>query len=123
MSGKSTRQAMKVHILASLITALPTAAFAECALFTGTADGWSKEDASEGALNALKGSIDGWKAKSKVRAVSVTAMKPTPQPYWRSGVADHLLLHPDIVTGGSHTVCWTGVVSPVVCTSGAKVCW
>jgi hypothetical protein len=27
------------------------------------------------------------------------------------------------VTAKSYTVCWKGVVSPVVCTSGAKVCW
>jgi hypothetical protein len=33
-------------------------------------------------------------------------------------------LKPDIiVTGQSHTVCWKGVVSPVVCTSSAKVGW
>jgi hypothetical protein len=28
-----------------------------------------------------------------------------------------------VVTAKSHTVCWRGVVSPVVCTSGAAVCW
>jgi len=28
-----------------------------------------------------------------------------------------------VVTPKSYTVCWHGVISPVVCTSGAKVCW
>ena len=32
-------------------------------------------------------------------------------------------LKPDVVTAKSYTVCWKGVVSKVVCTSGAKVCW
>jgi hypothetical protein len=27
------------------------------------------------------------------------------------------------VTSKSYTVCWQGVVSPYVCTSGAKACW
>jgi hypothetical protein len=30
---------------------------------------------------------------------------------------------PDIVNASSYTVCWHGVVSPYVCTSGAKVYW
>ena len=28
---------------------------------------------------------------------------------------------PDVVSDSACTICWTGVVSPVVCTSGAKV--
>jgi hypothetical protein len=28
-----------------------------------------------------------------------------------------------VITDTSYTLCWRGVVSPVVCTSGAKVCW
>jgi hypothetical protein len=27
------------------------------------------------------------------------------------------------LSDSAYTICWTGVVSPVVCTSGAKVCW
>jgi hypothetical protein len=30
---------------------------------------------------------------------------------------------PDVVNASSYTVCWHGVVSPYVCTSGAKICW
>jgi hypothetical protein len=27
------------------------------------------------------------------------------------------------VRSDSYTICWSGVVSPYVCTSGAKACW
>jgi hypothetical protein len=60
---------------------------------------------------------------AKVGTVSVTPMRPKPEPYWRSGVSNDLFLKPDIVTSQTYTICWKGVVSPVVCTSGAKVCW
>ena len=60
---------------------------------------------------------------SKVSPVTVTAEKPQPRPFWRSSVPSHALLPPDVVSDSAHTICWTGVVSPVVCTSGAKLCW
>jgi hypothetical protein len=50
-------------------------------------------------------------------------MRAKPQPYWRSEVWDELYYKPDIVKSNSYTVCWRGVVSPYVCTSGAKACW
>ena len=50
------------------------------------------------------------------------AMRATPQPYWRSSVSQSFY-KPDIVRSDSYTVCWSGVVSPYVCTSGAKACW
>ena len=39
------------------------------------------------------------------------------------GRSPDLFLAPDVITDSAYTVCWKGVVSPVVCTSGAKVCW
>jgi hypothetical protein len=110
-------------VAAGLMTLVPTSLIAKCSMITGTADGWNKDDASAGARTALNEAVAEWKTKAKVGAVSVTAMRPKPQPYWRSEVAAHLFLKPDIVTAQSHTICWKGVVSPVVCTSGAKVCW
>ena len=41
-------------------------------------------------------------------------MKAKPQPYWRDSVSAELYLKPDVVTAKSYTVCWKGVVSPVV---------
>jgi hypothetical protein len=53
----------------------------------------------------------------------VTAQRAEPQPYWRPYVSDNMYYHPDIVNAKSYTICWQGVVSPYVCTSGAKICW
>ena len=105
----------------SMAAAAPASA-GGCSKFTGTADGWDKSDALSGAQAALAGAISDFKAKSKT-AVSITPMKAQPQPYWRDSVAAELYVKPDVVTAKSYTVCWHGVVSPVVCTSGAKVCW
>ena len=93
-----------------------------CSRFVGTADGWDKPDALSGSQAALAGAISDFKAKNKA-AISVTPLKAKPQPYWRDSVSAELYVKPDVVTAKSYTVCWHGVVSPVVCTSGAKVCW
>ena len=50
-------------------------------------------------------------------------MRASPQPYWRDSVSADLYYKPDIVKAEFYTVCWHGVVSPYVCTSGAKACW
>jgi hypothetical protein len=94
-----------------------------CSKFIGTADGWDKGDAVSGAQTALAGAIAEFKTKNKGGVLSVSAMRATPQPYWRESVSADLFVKPDVVTAKSYTVCWHGVVSPVVCTSGAKVCW
>ena len=92
-----------------------------CNKLIGTADGWDKPDALSGAQSALAEAVAEFK-KSK-GAVTVSAMSARPQPYWRDSVSAELYVKPDVVTAKSYTVCWHGVVSPVVCTSGAKVCW
>jgi hypothetical protein len=94
-----------------------------CSKFIGTADGWDKADAVSGAQAALASAITEFKAKNKGGVLSVSGMRATPQPYWRSSVSADLYVKPDVVTSKSYTVCWHGVISPVVCTSGAKVCW
>ncbi|HVQ10577.1 MAG TPA: hypothetical protein VMS19_01575 [Methyloceanibacter sp.] len=96
-------------------------ASAGCTKLVGTADGWDKRDALSGAQAALAEAVAEFK-KGK-GAVTVIGMKAKPQPYWRDSVSAELFLKPDVVTAKSHTVCWKGVVSPVVCSSGAKVCW
>ena len=50
-------------------------------------------------------------------------MRAKPQPYWRDAVSAELFHKPDIVKADSYTICWSGVISPFVCTSGAKACW
>jgi len=92
--------------------------------FSGTSDAIVKSGAVEGSLESLREAIDKWKAENGVTGpVSETAQKPQLHPYWRSEISPHLFLQPDVVTDAAYTICWKGVVSPVVCTSGAKLCW
>ena len=80
--------------------------------------------AVEKSLKSLDEQIEKWKADKGVTGpVTVTAEKPQPHPFWRSSVPSYALLPPDVVSDSAYTICWTGVVSPVVCTSGARVCW
>ena len=67
--------------------------------------------------------IKQYKAENHLGAVTVSAMRAEPQPYWRGRVSGNMMYHPDIVTEKSYTVCWQGVISTYVCTSGAQVCW
>ena len=96
---------------------------AGCTGFSGTADGFDKQEAVTRAQSALAEAVAGYKAEKRLGAISVSAMRAKPKPYWRETVTPDLFVKPDIVTSRSYTVCWTGVISPYVCTSGAKVCW
>ena len=101
-----------------------SATFNRCKIFIGTADAIIKSNAVESSVQALREVIDKWKAENSVNgAAREIAEKPTPVPYWRSEVSLDLFLPPDVVTETSYTLCWKGVVSPVVCSSGTKLCW
>ena len=91
--------------------------------FSGTADGFDQETGVSRAQLALSDAIAEYKKQKRLGAITVTAMRAKPQPYWRDSVWDELYYKPDIVKSNSYTICWHGVVSPYVCTSGAKVCW
>jgi hypothetical protein len=96
---------------------------AACVGFSGTADGFDQETGVSRAQLALADAINQYKNQKKLGHVTVTAMRAEPHPYWRSSVWDELYYKPDIVKSDSYTVCWHGVISPYVCTSGAKACW
>jgi hypothetical protein len=121
------RLSLLLYVAAIACCALPGpagAAPARCYYFSGTADALIKSNAVQGALDSLQGAIDKWKTDNGVAGPAVqTAQRPKPHPYWRSSVDPDLFLPPDVVTDTTYTVCWKGVVSPVVCTSGAKLCW
>jgi hypothetical protein len=100
------------------------AAQTQCVSFSDTIDGINKGRAVEKSLKSLEDQINKWKADKGVTGpVTVTAERPKPQPFWRSSVPSHALLPPDVVSDRAYTVCWSGVVSPVVCISGARLCW
>ncbi len=110
-------------IAAGLWVAQGAPANANCLGFSGTADGFDQVTAVTRAQAALAAAIGEYKKQKKLRAVTVSAMRATPQPYWRESVAENLYHKPDIVKPNSYTICWAGVISPYVCTSGAKACW
>jgi hypothetical protein len=110
-------------IAAGLCVAQGAPASAGCIGLSGTADGFDKETAVSRAQLALSYYIKEYKAAKKLGAVTVSAQRAEPQPYWRPYVSDNMYYHPDIVNATSYTICWQGVVSPYVCTSGAKICW
>jgi len=102
-----------------------------CLGFSGTADGFDQQTGVSRAQLALADAINQYKKAKKLKNVTVTAMRAEPQPYWRASVSDDQFCFgthcgfykPDIVTAHSYTICWHGVISPYVCTSGAKACW
>ena len=108
---------------AGLCLAQGATAQAGCVGLSGTADGFDRQTAVARSQNALASAIADFKAQKRINIVSISAMRAKPQPYWRGEVSPNLYQKPDVVTSRSYTVCWSGVVSPSVCTSGAKVCW
>lgn len=110
-------------VAVGMCVALNTPASAGCVGLAGTADGFDKETAVSRAQLALDDYIQQYKAENHLEAFTVSAMRAEPQPYWRGKVTENMMHRPDIVTEESHTVCWQGVVSTYVCTSGARVCW
>ncbi len=108
---------------AGLCLAHSAPANAGCLGFSGTADGFDRETGISRAQLALADAINEYKKQKKLGSVTITPMKAKPQPYWRDSVSADLFYKPDIVKSNSYTICWHGVVSPYVCTSGAKVCF
>jgi hypothetical protein len=100
-----------------------TPASAACVVLAGTADGFDKDTAVSRAQRSLEDYIQQYKADNHLDEVTISAMRAEPQPYWRGRVSENMMYHPDIVNKKSYTVCWQGVISTYVCTSGAQVCW
>jgi len=127
----SVRVTVVTLIAASFCFPPGASARAGCIGLSGTADGFDKETAVSRAQLAVGDAVKQYKAEKRLRAVTVSAMRASPKPYWRSSVSENMfcfniwcgVYKPDIVNASSYTVCWSGVVSPYVCTSGAKVCW
>ena len=100
------------------------AAETQCVSLSDSIDGIDKNHAVEKSLKSLNEQVEKWKADNGVTgSATVTAEKPQPHPFWRSTVPSYALLPPDVVSDSAYTICWTGVVSPAVCTSGTRVCW
>jgi hypothetical protein len=121
------RRSLMLAVVALACWGMPfpvSAQLTRCIFISGTADALVKPNAVEASQKSLREAIDKWKADNGVTTpVSEYAQKPRPVPYWRSEVDPSLFLPPDVVSDTAYTLCWKGVVSPVVCTTGAKLCW
>ena len=124
MTVSCTRTLLTMALVASgSCMAQSALAQGKCAVLAGTADGFDKETAVSRAQLALDDYVRQYKEENHLGAVTLRAMRAEPQPYWRGRVSENMMYHPDIVTDKSYTVCWQGVISFYVCTSGAQVCW
>jgi len=110
-------------IAAGLSLAPASPVNAGCLGFSGTADGFDKITAVTRAQEAVASAIAEYRKQKRLGAGSISPMRAKPQPYWREAVSAELFHKPDIVKTDSYTICWSGVISPFVCTSGAKACW
>lgn len=110
-------------VVLGFVMSYSATAQARCATVFATDDGLHKAMALKASLAALEQEIQAVKAKRGVSQATVSPVRPTPKPYWRDRVTADLYQKPDVVSSRAHTTCWRGVVSPSVCTSGAKVCW
>ena len=120
---------MRGAVLLVLLALASTPALAQsveerCMFFSGTADSIKRASAVEESQEALRGVIDKWRTENAISGpITEAPQRPEPKPYWRGSISPDLFLTPDVVTDTAYTLCWKGVISPVVCTSGTRVCW
>lgn len=111
-----------LFVFSVLAVVAPGTAHAVCTAIAVTADEGTKVGAVARSQAGLQETIDKWAKDNGHRRVSISPLKAKPQPYWRDVVTPDLYLKPDVRTSKYYTVCWRGVISPAVCTSGSRVC-
>lgn len=108
-----------------LVLGLPQQAQAGCQVVRATASAGSKADAIEASRRILDETAIDLQRKSGWRSVSIRARKVKGDTFWkmvRTEVPPEAMLPPDVWSKKAFTTCWTGVVVPIVCTSGGLVC-
>lgn len=123
----SIKSNFSVPILAALLFAVaaPNGANAACQVVNGTQDGGNKQRAVEKSRATLEDAIAAMKKRPGWANASVAPVKVRAIPLWkmvRTSVPKDAYLRPDVVSSRAYTVCWEGVYSPAVCSSGAKLC-
>ena len=110
----------------AMALAAPLKAEAACYVVSRTNDGLTKACAVASSQSAFDNVLPAYKRKRGWRRItSVSARRVRRDPLWkavRTSVPRSEYLRPDVRTRRHHTTCWRGVVSPVVCTTGALVC-
>ncbi len=121
----SWKIAMLLPLIVLFAAAAPRGADAACQVINGTQDGGNKQRAVEKSRATLEEAIVDAQRRYGWKNISVTPVKVRATPLWkmvRTSVPKDAYLHPDVVSSRAYTVCWEGVISPVVCSSGARIC-
>lgn len=100
-------------------------ASANCQLVSATHSALTRTEAAQSSqLLAAQKALE-LKWQNGWPSYSMRAHRVTPNPFWkavRPVVPVEAVVGYPIVTPQTHTICWTGVVVPYVCTSGSLVC-
>jgi hypothetical protein len=100
-------------------------ASASCQLVSATHSALTRTEAAQSSqLLAAQKALE-LKWQNGWPSYSMRAHRVTPNPFWkavRPVVPVEAVVGYPIVTPQTHTICWTGVVVPYVCTSGSLVC-
>jgi hypothetical protein len=115
-----------VLVLLGAALAYSTPAGAACHLVKATHSAGSRAEAAEMSRNLALQSANDLKRAKGWNHVSLSAYKVKGDPFWKmvrpDGVPEYAQLKPDAVTSRFYTTCFTGVVVPYVCTTGASAC-
>ena len=119
-------RAAKVFVLGILALAIwgQQPAAAGCEVISATHSAESKQEALAMSRALAAESAIEVRRKRGWGYVSMSAYKVRPDPFWKSvrPVVPKDVVYGTFVTAKTYTTCFTGVVVPFVCTSGAKVC-
>ena len=99
---------------------------AACQLVTATASEASPAQAVRSSQALVVQSANQLKRARRWAYLTLYAHKVKGDPFWKAvrpnGVPADAQIKPDIVTSRFYTTCFTGVVVPYVCTTGAAAC-
>ena len=99
---------------------------AACLLVTATHSAGSKAEAAQSSRALALQSAYNLKRARRWSYVTLYAHRVQGDPFWKAvrpnGVPQDARLKPDLVTSRFYTTCFTGVVVPYVCTTGASAC-
>ena len=120
------RTSVAVFGVWALILATSEPVEAACQLLKVTHSAGSKAEAARNSQALLLQSAAQLTRTKRWSYVTLYAHKVKGDPFWKAvrpdGVPRSAQLKPDIVTSRFYTTCFTGVVVPFVCTTGASVC-
>ena len=97
---------------------------AGCQVVSATHSADSKQEALSMSRRLAAESANDLKHSMGWTNVSMSAYRVKPDPFWKAvrPVVPKGVIYGSFVSAKTYTTCFTGVVVPFVCTSGAKVC-